>query len=441
MLKQFLSHLSENTLALADDKILLAVSGGLDSMVMLDLFVKAGFSCEVAHVNFQLRGEESMHDEFFVKERCASYRVPCHVLHASTKSLADLKGISIQMAARELRYDWFQSLLTKNKLHCVATAHHLNDSIETSLFNWINGASLGGLVGIPVRNGSIIRPLLFATRSLIEQYANENDLVWREDSSNASDDYTRNYIRHQLIPRLKQINPSLEQTVFKGQQKLVSELALSEYAFLEWKEKSVNNSPTSLVIDKASLLGREGTVMLLYKLLQPYGFNFEVSKDILLTLHGQSGKTFFSASHQVVIDRESILLTPRSEGIRSTLIQENDDEVHMGHLRIRLERNTVVSPSVNPTIAVLDVSKLKFPLVWRLWEPGDFFYPLGMDHRKKLSDFFVDTKVSIPDKQRLTVLESNGEIVWVVGHRIDNRFKLTADTTKAVTFTVTADFS
>lgn len=441
MLKQFLSHLSENTLAFADDKVLLAVSGGLDSMVMLDLFVKAGFSCEVAHVNFQLRGEESNQDELFVKKHCAAYRVPCHVLHASTRSLAESKGISIQMAARELRYDWFQSLLTKNKLHCVATAHHLNDSIETSLFNWVNGASLVGLVGIPVRNGAIIRPLLFATRSRIEQYASENDLVWREDSSNNTDDYTRNYIRHQLIPRLKEINPSLEQTVFRGQQKLAGEHALSESAFLDWKQKSVKQSHTGLVIDKASLLGKSGGVMLLFKLLQSSGFNFEVCEDISLALRGQSGKTFFSSSHQVVVDRESLFLTSLAAVELPTILLETSREVRLGNLTIKMDKVSVVAPSADPRVAVLDADTLHFPLVWRLWKQGDFFYPLGMEHRKKLSDFLVDTKVSILEKQHLTVLESKGEIVWVVGHRIDNRFKLTEDTTHAWVFTVTTDFS
>lgn len=441
MLKQFLSHLSENTLALADDKILLAVSGGLDSMVMLDLFVKAGFSCEVAHVNFQLRGEESKQDEFFVKKRCTAYGVPCHVLHASTQALADSKGISIQMAARELRYDWFQSLLIKNNLHCVATAHHLNDSIETSLFNWVNGASLAGLVGISVRNGSVIRPLLFATRSQIEQYANENDLEWREDSSNSTDEYTRNYIRHQLIPKLKEINPSLESTVLKGQQKLAAELALSESVFLEWMGKSVSNSRSALAIDKASLSEVKGGEMLLYKLLQPYQFNFEICKEILLALNSQSGTVFFSGSHQIVVDRESLLLTSRQESRLSTIIRENDEEVCLGKGSIKVEKTPAAIPTANSNVAVLDADKLHFPLVWRQWEPGDFFYPLGMQHRKKLSDFLVDTKVSIPEKQRLTVLESRGEIVWVVGHRIDNRFKLTPDTKHALAFTITTDFS
>lgn len=441
MLKQFLSHLSENKLALAGDKILLAVSGGLDSMVMLDLFTKAGFSCEVAHVNFQLRNEESEMDEVFVKERCVSYGVVCHVWHADTKAVAATKGISIQMAARELRYTWFQSLLEKRNLKCIATAHHLNDSVETALFNWVNGASLNGLVGIPVKNDTVIRPLLFATRASIEHYANENVLVWREDSSNGTDDYARNFIRHQIIPKLKEINPSLEETIARGKRKLAGELALSEMAFEEWKERFVERRSYSLAIRKDAFDGIAHGSILLYKFLREYDFNFDVCEEIVQALMSQSGTTFLSASHRLVVDRDSLMLSPQVNHSSKVNIQEGQAEACMEGWRMTIEKGELSLSTTSSRSAVLDKSRLQFPLVWRTWQPGDFFYPLGMEHRKKLSDFLVDAKVPLPEKERVTVLESNGEIVWVVGYRIDNRYKLTPQTREALAFTTTADFS
>lgn len=410
-------------------------------MVMLDLFVKAGFSCEVAHVNFQLRGEESKQDEFFVKRRCEAYGVPCYVLVGETKALATTKGISIQMAARELRYDWFQSLLEKRNLQCIATAHHLNDSIETTLFNWVNGSSLAGLTGISVKNGSIIRPLLFATRIMIEQYAYDNDLVWREDSSNSTDDYTRNFIRHQIIPKLKEINPSLEETIARGKRKLAGELALSEVAFQEWRDKSVEKLPHALAIRKSALNGISDCAILLYKLLKEYGFNFDLCEVIIHAVASQSGTKFLSSSHFLVIDRDSLILAPRQDHRSEISIREDLTEVRLDGWRLTIERGELSLPTTSSLTAVLDKKRLQFPLVWRTWQHGDFFYPLGMEHRKKLSDFLVDAKVPLPEKERVTVLESNGEIIWVVGYRIDSRYKLTAETKEALTFTITADFS
>lgn len=410
-------------------------------MVMLDLFVKAGFSCEVAHVNFQLRGEESEKDEVFVKERCTVHGLPFHVLHADTKALAETKGISVQMAARELRYNWFQSLLEKRNLQCIATAHHLNDSIETTLFNWINGASLAGLAGISVKNGSVIRPLLFATRAAVEKYASENSLVWREDSSNSTDDYTRNFIRHQVIPKLKEINPSLEETIARGKRKLAGELSLSETAFEDWREKSVEKLTYAFSIRKSALEGVPHGSVLLYKLLNEYGFNFDVCEEVIHVLASQSGTKFISASHWLVIDRDSLFLYPQRNHRNEISIHEGQPEACMDEWKMTIEKTSVSLPTTSHLTAVLDKRKLEFPLVWRNWKQGDFFYPLGMEHRKKLSDFLVDAKVPVPEKERITVLESNGEIVWVVGFRIDNRFKLTPETMEALAFTVTTDFS
>lgn len=441
MLEQFLRHLSENKLASAGDKILLAVSGGLDSIVMLDLFVKAGFSCHVAHVNFQLRGEESDEDESFVRKCSEQYGVPCYVRQAHTSALSAEKKISIQMAARELRYAWFQSLLDEMGFHSIATAHHLNDSLETVLFNWMNGSSLAGLTGIPVKNDKIIRPLLFATRKEIELYARHQNLAWREDSSNKTDDYTRNFIRHQVIDKLKEINPSLETTFSRGQRKLAGELAFYERALRQWKEQFVQVSPNRIVILKSAFNGMEHGASILHKAIQGYGFNFDVCEEIIRSLEGQSGKKFNSSSHLLVIDRDFLLLTPFQSPWMEVHVEKDQQEACIGTWTMRIKESESLLFSAASSVAVLDASKLQFPLVWRVWKQGDFFYPLGMEKRKKLSDFLIDEKIPVSEKQNITVLESGGELVWVVGYRIDNRFRLTKETTRALAFTVTADFS
>jgi tRNA(Ile)-lysidine synthase len=275
---------------------------------------------------------------------------------------------------------------------------------------------------------------------MIEQYAYENDLVWREDSSNSSDDYTRNFIRHQIIPKLKEINPSLEETLARGKRKLVAELALTDVAFDKWKEKFVERRPQVISIRKNAFDGIAHGAMLLYRLLGEYDFNFTVCEEIVNALSSQSGTKFLSSSHSLVIDRDSLILAPQRISRSEVTIVEGQLEAHIDEWRMRIEKTSVALPTTNAFTAVLDKTKLQFPLVWRTWQPGDFFYPLGMEHRKKLSDFLVDVKVPLPEKERVTVLETKGEIIWVVGYRIDNRYKLTAETKEALAFTVTADF-
>lgn len=440
MLEQFLSHLVEKKLANSGDKVLLAISGGLDSIVMLDLFFKAGFACEVAHVNFQLRGVESDGDEFFVKKLCNKYGFIFHSKKVWTKDLADKAGISIQMAARDLRYQWFGTLVQQYKFDVVATAHHLNDSIETALLNWTSGTSLAGLTGIPVKNGFVIRPLLFSTREDIQEYASVNSLIWREDSSNHHDDYKRNFIRHQIIPLFKQLNPSLEKTYKRQQRKLQGELSFLENAFESWCTRFVSKKNDFLIIDKKAFESVQHAGILLQKVIGKYGFNFDVSEEVIRALYLQSGAKFLSSTHSLFIDREVLILSPILSTFNDVHIQVGQEQVFAGKSKLKIEPSCKLQYQDDPLVAVLDASQVHFPLVWRTWRPGDSFYPLGMKQRKKLSDFLIDAKVSLPEKERVTVLESNGEIIWIVGYRIDNRFKLTSKTKEAIAFTFFPDF-
>ena len=430
MLEQFLNHISKYKLFKTADKILLAVSGGLDSMVMLHLCKEAGLNIGVAHCNFKLRGEESNQDEYFVKGFCNENEIPFYVTQFNTQEYSKQKGLSIQMAARELRYTWFKQIIDKNEFAYIATAHHANDSIETALLNFVHGGSLEGYEGIPVKNGRIIRPILFATKEQIISYAIANNISWREDSSNLTDDYQRNFIRHQLVPQLKNLNPSLEGTFLTGQRKIRDELDFTNHQIEVWKAKHLLIKGNTVFIEKKEL----GHSFLLWKCIRELNFNFYQCEDVLRSIQGQPGKFFLSVSHQLVIDREHLIVSPISEQPVNVLIEMDSKEVIRGRRLLKIESIDVKKPSSDQAEVLLDANKIAFPLIWRGWRQGDFFYPLGMEQKKKLSDFLIDTKVPLNEKQDVTVLESDGKIVWVVGYRIDNRFKLTSETKSAISF-------
>jgi tRNA(Ile)-lysidine synthase len=436
VLEQFLNHIDRFRLCSKSDLILLAVSGGVDSMAMLYLFREAGFQIGVAHCNFQLRGKESDGDEEFVGLVCKELGIPFFVRRFETEAYAWENTLSTQMAARELRYTWFDDLLKTHSYHFIATGHHFDDSMETILLNITRGSSTDGLAGIPVRNGTIIRPLLFSTRKQIEKYALTRGMVWREDESNLTDDYQRNFIRHQVIPKLKELNPSLETTWQSGIEKIQGDIALVQHAFNDWKKQFIKESPDRTTIEKNSFTLFPHGASLLWRYIRMFGFNFEQAKEIIHSISGQPGKRFLSSSHLLVIDRESIILTPHQEQWKETSIGFDGKDVLMGPFSLKKETIYEMIPVSGDNEAIIDADQLVFPLTWRKWKPGDFFHPLGMEHKKKLSDFFIDKKLSISDKENATILESDGKIVWVVGYRIDDRFKLTPKTNTMVKFTV-----
>ena len=406
----------------------MAVSGGMDSMVMLHLFHQAGFSIAVAHCNFQLRGEESDEDEIFVAAKCKKWGIPFHSIRFDTNNYAIQHGLSVQMAARELRYSWFQQVKEKENADWIATAHHLSDSVETVLLNLSRGTSLDGLLGIAEKNGFVIRPLLFATHNEITNYAAETGVVWREDRSNETDDYKRNFIRHQIIPKLKQVNPAFKQSIAKTVERLSGDGAILTQAIEVWKKQFQRNENDKVILAKNGFepsLDDSYNSALLWRLLRGFGFHFDQSKKIVQALNGQSGKQFLSTSHQLVVDREYLILVPLSSELAEVTIEEGQVDAYMGNRQLTF-LSTTIGGSINKEEAaiMLDIDSLRFPLTWRKWKAGDFFFPLGMTGRKKISDFLVDQKVSLVDKGAVSVLESAGEIAWVVGYRIDDRFKV-----------------
>jgi tRNA(Ile)-lysidine synthase len=425
--EQFLNHIKHRQLFSSSDGVLLAVSGGIDSMVMLHLFKEAGFNIAVAHCNFQLRAADSDGDELFVRDACERLGVAIHVQRFETLTYASENKLSVQMAARELRYKWFEEVIKKYSFNFLATAHHFDDSMETILLNLSKGASADRLTGIPLKNGNIIRPMLFASRNQIAAFAAEKKIDWREDQSNFSDDYQRNFIRHHIIPKLKEINPSLEVTWQQGIEKLEGDVELMQQAFGEWKMKFISEATDRIVINKRAFEAYTGSASILWRYIKQFGFNFDQSREVILALNGQPGKQFSSPTHQLVVDRDTIIILEPSGEWNEVFIHEEDRECSLGPWKLSFSNGDALLLSSRMQ-ASLDADRLKFPLIWRRWKPGDSFQPLGMQHTKKLSDFLVDNKVSMADKDLVTVLESDGAIVYVVGWRIDERFKITEET-------------
>lgn len=421
----------------------MAVSGGMDSMAMLHLFAKSGFTIAVAHANFQLRGGEADEDERWLSEYCQKRNIPFHSTRFNTNNYATTRGLSIQMAARELRYEWFDQLRETEKMDWVATAHHLNDSIETVLLNLAKGTSLNGLKGIASVNGHLIRPLLFATRLELAHYVAEQSIPWREDESNESDDYQRNFIRHQVVPKFQEVNPAFEASMAKTIHKLEGILQLVNKAVDDWKKLHVRYKGETLHISKLGFTDTNSesyNLAILWELLKDYGFHFDQCQQLLAAMHGQPGKKFLSDSHKLVIDRDDLILIPNGSDFTAVLIEKNQREaIHAGKKLIIQQVANTNELDRNDSTAAIDSSRIQFPITWRKWKAGDWFIPLGMKNRKKISNFLIDQKVSVAEKESVSVLESAGEIMWVVGHRIDDRFKVTESTGHVVIFRLAKD--
>jgi tRNA(Ile)-lysidine synthase len=433
MLNQFLDYIKDNHLFKKEDKVLLAVSGGIDSMVMADLFIRSGIKSGIAHCNFCLRGRESDKDEELVKNMAALHKIPFYSIRFDTKKYSESKGISIQMAARELRYGWFEETRRKNRFDVIAVAHNLNDNIETLLINLTRGTGIAGLTGIKNSGNHIVRPLLFAPREIIRQYQIKHEVNFREDKSNTQTKYTRNKIRHLVIPVLKEINPSIEATLNETCERLGATNDIVNY-FTDNLRNSLlkkNNGNLAINITKLKPLFRNST--LLYELFKPFGITGSLVTDLHKIAEGETGGQLFTTTHRFLKNRNEIIISDQAE---------TRDEYYkvksIAGLRkipvilsagILIPATGFIIPSDRDT-ACLDSDKLPFPVIVRKWLPGDFFYPLGMKKKKKLSDYFIDNKFSRFDKEKVLVLESGGKIVWIVGERIDDRFKVTEFTKK-----------
>lgn len=430
MLDLFREKLTENIYLTPGSRIILTVSGGIDSTVMAYLFHLLQYELIVTHCNFGLRGSESDGDEEFVRNFCQEKQLKFISEKFQTRRYASENGLSIQMAARELRYSWFEKIRLRYGFDFIATAHNLDDQVETFFINLSRGTGIRGLSGISFRNGNIIRPLIFFTRKEIREFANQHQIRWREDSSNSSLKYSRNKIRHSIIPLFKETNPSFERTMVENMRKICMAQDVYLQFIMSRKEMIIRGSDKFQIIGILDLLKEEFGEAILYEILTGFNFSSHVIADIWNSLEAAPGKKFFSDTHRLIKDRNELIIEPHvEEEERKFYIEENQANV-TEPIEMKLEkilfRNYTI-PSY-PDIASLDMDKLDFPLILRKWHTGDYFYPLGMENPKKLSDFFIDNKFSIPQKEQTWLLCSGQDIVWVIGHRIDDRFKLTPRT-------------
>jgi len=435
MLNQLLNYISYQKLIQPGQKTLLAVSGGIDSMVLVQLFSQTGLPFEIAHCNFQLRASESEGDQQLVENRANDYQVVCHTKRFATEEYAKKHGISIQMAARSLRRAWFDELIETEKIDLIATAHHLNDSLETILFNLAKGTGISGLRGILPKSEKYIRPLMFASREMIFDYAQINQVVWREDKSNSAIKYHRNLIRHKIVPELKNINPSLEATFSVSLEKIAATERIYKNAISKYKKELVQFSVDGFSIDKKKLNTLDEAPIILFEILEEYGFNFHQVREILESMHGQSGKTFLAPSYQLNVDRDFLFIKKSAESpfVEMTINKEAKQiTTPFGQLSFAYLDAKKVTFNDDNNKAFLDADKIKFPLKIRQWQHGDRYQPLGMRHKKKLSDFMIDEKIPLNLKNQVLVLCSEENLVWVIGWRIDDRYKITKNTSLAL---------
>jgi len=431
MLEKFLKYIEKNQLFSPNDRVLLAISGGIDSVVMSYLFFQAKFRFGIVHCHFSLRPEADEEADF-VKALAEKLAVPFYFKKFETETFAKNEKISIQMAARKLRYDFFEQIRNENQFSYIATAHHLNDSLETAIFNLAKGTGIAGLRGILPKNGFLIRPMLFATRKEIEFFVKNNQISYLEDSSNISEKYKRNFIRHQIVPRLaEQINPHLVENFAETAQKLIFTEKIQEAYFQELEKKIWQKKGLAYYLD----LSENRDAVVLHHFLEPFGFSFR--QCLQMQENEQVGSDFFSEEYWVVRDRKQLVITPisfRQDITEKYYIASQQETLQTDFFSLEIKiSETLPVRFVSPHEALyFDAEKLHFPLVVRAWQEGDKFQPLGMKGTRKISDFLTDEKVPKNLKKRIFVLESGKEIAGILGMRSSEKFKVNTNTQKVL---------
>jgi tRNA(Ile)-lysidine synthase len=445
LLKSFQQYIKQQHLFQTKDKLLLAVSGGVDSVVLCELCKLAGYDFVIAHCNFQLRGRESDSDEQFVRRLAEKYGVAFYSKIFDTKTVSKKEKKSIETTARDLRYHWFNELIgntqlaKSNKLlipycplpiaHWILTAHHANDNIETVLMNFFRGTGIKGLHGILAKQNKIIRPLLFATKKDLLAFAEENKLQFVTDYTNAENDFTRNYFRNELIPAVQKIFPETEENILKNINRLGEAEQLYNQAIALHKSKLLEQKENEIHIPVLKLQKVQPLATVIYEIIKEYNFTAHQTEEVVALLQSESGKYVQSSSHRIIKNRKWLIISANQTiAAQHILIETNDKKIIFAEGELQVKKQSTFDVSHSPLTAQLDAAEIKFPLLLRKCKQGDYFYPLGMQKKKKLSRFFIDQKLSLTQKEKVWVIESNKKILWVVGLRIDDRFKITAKT-------------
>ena len=430
MKEQIQQYIIQHQLLSGEKPVVVGISGGADSVALLHILVSLGYKCIAAHCNFNLRGDESFRDEQFTIDFTKRLQIPLCKISFETNKYAQENRLSVEMAARELRYRWFEELLNTYDADAVAVAHHRDDSVETLLINLTRGSGLTGLTGIKPKNGNVVRPLLCVSREDIYAYIENNGLEYVTDSSNSSDIYTRNFIRLKVIPLLEEINPSVKASLARTANHLYDASLIYNHSIEEARRVIIQNNRLSI----SALLSFPAPATILYEMLKPYGFSRTVCESIFTVLDKDSGKIFYSSTHRLLKDRSDLLIDVLSgEESKAYLINLEDDNVD---LPVELKPEIVVIKESyqiekDKKFAYFDFDKLSFPLVLRHWQEGDWFVPFGMKGKKKISDYFSDKKFSLFDKEKTWLLCSGQDVIWIVGERTDNRYRI-EKTTKRV---------
>ncbi|MDR1201506.1 MAG: tRNA lysidine(34) synthetase TilS [Tannerellaceae bacterium] len=424
MIQVVCTYINKYNLLPEDKPVLVGLSGGADSVALLAVLVRLRYSCIAVHCNFHLRGEESDRDEAFAESFAKKLDVPFHKIDFNTNQYAKKKHISVEMAARELRYNHFEEMRVRFDAQAIAVAHHRDDNVETLLINLVRGTGIKGIRGIRPKNGYIIRPLLSIGKNEILYWLKEQQLSFVTDSTNLSDEYMRNFIRINVIPLLENINPSVKESIARTSTYL-SSVEIIYQSVIEKARTHILKDNNRLSIEE--LLTYPAPETILHELLTPFHFSSRVTEDIFLSFDKEPGKIFFSSTHRLIKDREYLLITPLEKIEPITyIIREEQREcqtpVKLSWEKIILEKGFHLRKDKN--IAYFNYDKLNFPLTLRTWQPGDWFVPFGMTGRKKLSDYFSDHKYSLPDKEQTWLLCSGENIIWLIGERTDNRFRI-----------------
>lgn len=411
--------------------VLVAVSGGADSVALAHLLHTSGITIEIAHCNFRLRGEESDRDEAFVQKFAAQLGVPFHVTHFDTNEYASSSRIAIQEAARLLRYGWLEELRTRLGISVLATAHHMQDSVETLWMNLSKGTGISGLHGILPKQGALVRPLLFATREDVAAYMVAEQLAFMEDSSNASDKYTRNYFRHHVLPPLREAYPDVVRQTGASIERFREAEMLYRQSVEEYRKKLVEQKGEEYFIPVLKFKQVKPLATIAYELFKPFGCNTHLAAQAADLLNAMPGKFVTTATHRIVRDRKWLIITPLQADISAHfLIEEGQQEVQIPGFRLSIRTAKYDGREIpaDAGTAYINLAEIRFPLMVRKWKQGDYCYPLGLNKKKKLSRLFIDQKLSLPAKEKIWVLESDKRIAWVMGMRLDHRFRVTEHT-------------